>query len=170
MIQPPDNLPDEQIEVFQQAAELFHQAYRDQGRGDLASALHGYRLSIRLFPTAEAHTFLGWVFAMLHLYEEAIAECHKAIAIDPSFGNAYNDIGAWLVELDRQDEAIAWFEQATVAPRYAARHYPWFNLGRVYERRGAWERAIACYEAALAQQPRYPEARRALALLMARLT
>ncbi|MGL4648707.1 MAG: tetratricopeptide repeat protein [Caldilineaceae bacterium] len=169
MIQPPDDLPDEQVEVFQQAAEHFAMAYREQQTGDLAAALRGYRLSIRLYPTAEAHTFLGWVYAMLNLYELAIAECRKAVALDPSFGNAYNDIGAWLVELGREDEAIAWFEQAAVAPRYAARGFPWFNLGRVYERKGAWHRAIECFAAALATQPEYPEARRALALLEARL-
>lgn len=169
MIQPPDDLPDEQVEVFQQAAEHFALAYRDQQAGDYASALRGYRLSIRLFPTAEAHTFLGWVYAMLSMYDLAIAECRSAIALDPSFGNPYNDIGAWLVELGREDEAIAWFEQAIAAPRYAARAFPWFNLGRVYERRNAWHKAIDCYREALAHHTRYPEASRALALLEARM-
>jgi len=169
MIQPPDDLPEESIEVFQQAAEFFLQAWRKQQEGDWASAMRDYRRSIRLYPSAEAHTFLGWVYAQLHLYEEAIAECRKAIDLDPSYGNAYNDIGAWLVELDREDEAIPWFEQATVAPRYAMRGFPWFNLGRLYERRGDWPRAIACYESALMRQPNYPEARRTLQRLMARL-
>ncbi len=169
MIQPPEELPDEQIEPFQQASEHFYMAWRDQRMGNLTAAMRGYRLSIRLFPTAEAHTFLGWTYAMLQLYELAIEECRKALRIDPGFGNAYNDIGAWLVELGRDEEAIAWFEQAIVAPRYAARGYPWFNLGRVHERNGRWREAIACYEAALAEQPHYAEARSSLRLLQARL-
>jgi Tfp pilus assembly protein PilF len=169
MLQPPDDLPEGQIEVFQQAVESFRQASVDQRAGDLASALRGYRLSLRLFPTAEAHTFLGWVYAQLHLYDEAIAECRKAIEVDPSLGNPYNDIGAWLVELGQEDEAIPWFEQAIVAPRYSMRGYPWYNLGRIYERKGRWEDAASCYESALSERANYAEARRALHKLHARL-
>jgi tetratricopeptide (TPR) repeat protein len=96
MIVQPDNLPDDQIEVWQQAVESFQRAYRMQLQGDLANAIHDYKLSIRLFPTAEAYTFLGWVFAHLALYDEAITACKLAIETDPEFGNPYNDIGAYL--------------------------------------------------------------------------
>jgi len=30
--------------------------------------------------------------------EDAIAECQRAIKIDPDFGNPYNDIGAYMIE------------------------------------------------------------------------
>ena len=33
--------------------------------------------------------------------DEAIEECHRAIRTDPDFGNPYNDIGAYLIELNR---------------------------------------------------------------------
>ena len=52
--------------------------------------------------------------------EEAIEECHKAIAVDPTFGNPYNDIGAYLIEMGRLDEAIPWLERAT-GPRATSR-------------------------------------------------
>ena len=73
------------------------------------------------FRTAEAYTFLGWVYSFLNLYDLAIDACRHAIATDPDFGNPYNDIGAYLLELDRPAEAIPWFEQALAAPRYDAR-------------------------------------------------
>lgn len=38
--------------------------------------------------------------------EEAIAECHKAIALDLDFGNPYNDIGVYLIEREDLDGAI----------------------------------------------------------------
>ncbi|HQY94237.1 tetratricopeptide repeat protein, partial [Caldilinea sp.] len=93
MIAQPDNLPDDQIEVWQQAVEYFQRAYRMQLQGDPAGAIHDYKASIRLFPTAEAYTFLGWVYAHLDLYDEALTACKLAIEVDPEFGNPYNDIG-----------------------------------------------------------------------------
>ena len=116
MIAQPDNLPDDQIEVWQQAVEYFDRAYRMQIQGDLASAIRDYKLSLRLYPTAEAHTFLGWVYPFLQLFDLAIAACQLAIEVDPTFGNAYNDIGAYLLELGRPAEALTWFEQAIAAP------------------------------------------------------
>ena len=71
-----------------------------------------FERSIEPHPTVEGHTFLGWSLSHLGRIDEAIAECKKAIAIDPDFGNPYNDIGVYLVELDRSDDAIAWLEEA----------------------------------------------------------
>jgi tetratricopeptide (TPR) repeat protein len=67
----------------------------------------------RLHPTAEAHTFLGWTYHFQGRLDDAIAECKRAIEIDPEFGNPYNDIGAYLIELKRFDGAIPWLERAT---------------------------------------------------------
>jgi tetratricopeptide (TPR) repeat protein len=155
MIVQPDNLPDDQIEVWQQAVESFQRAYRMQLQGDLASAMHDYKISIRLFPTAEAYTFLGWVFAHLTLYDEAITACKLAIETDPEFGNPYNDIGAYLIELDRAGEAIPWLEQAIVAPRYDARVFAFFNLGRAYEHLGDWRQALELYQQTALRYPDY---------------
>lgn len=44
--------------------------------------------------------------------DEALAECKRAIACDPDFGSPYNDIGGYLMEMGRDDEAIPWLEQA----------------------------------------------------------
>lgn len=155
MIAQPDNLPDDQIEVWQQAVEYFQRAYRMQIQGDLANAIHDYKASIRLFPTPEAYTFLGWVYAHLALYDEAMAACRRAIEIDPEFGNPYNDIGAYLIELDRSDEAIPWLEQALIAPRYDARVFAFFNLGRAYEKLGDWRQALALYQQTAQRYPDY---------------
>lgn len=39
--------------------------------------------SCDIHPTAEGHTYLGWSMSMLGQLDEAIAECKKAIALDP---------------------------------------------------------------------------------------
>lgn len=78
--------------------------------GDYDRAVELYLGSLALHPTAEAYTFLGWTYHFQGKIEEAIAECKRAIAVDPDFGNPYNDIGSYLIELNRYDEAIPWLE------------------------------------------------------------
>jgi Tfp pilus assembly protein PilF len=56
--------------------------------------------------------------------------------LDPEFGNPYNDIGVYLMQQDRLDEAILWLEKAKHARRYEPRHFPYLNLGRIYASRG----------------------------------
>jgi len=123
--------------------------------------------SIELFPTAEAYTFRGWAYSHLGRVDDAIAECHRAIGVDPTYGNPYNDIGAYLIEQGKLDEAIPWLEQATRAERYEARAFPWANLGRIYAARGDRARAIECFRKALDEQPGYHVARHMLERLIA---
>ena len=152
-----------------QAMILFERAYRQQMKGELADAIVLYKRSIAVLPTAEAYTFLGWTYSMLDRHDEAIEMCQKAIEIDPDFGNPYNDIGAYLIELERWEEAIPWLEKATTAPRYEAPQYPHTNLGRVYEFLGDYYRALTCYATALAIDPFYLEAEWARNLLLGKL-
>jgi tetratricopeptide (TPR) repeat protein len=139
----------------QTAAEYFQKAYELQVQGEYQQAIELYSRSIEAFATAEAYTFRGWTYSFLGDYDRAIAECLQAINLDPEFGNPYNDIGAYLIEQEKWDEAIPWFQKATIAPRYEARCYPHFNLGRVYEHKGNWEKAKACYATAYSLDKRY---------------
>ena len=153
----------------QEALELFQFAYQRQMQGDLARAVALYQQSIALFPTAEAHTFLGWTYSFLGRIDEAIAECKRAIAVDPTFGNPYNDIGAYLMEKNQWDEAIPWFERALEAPRYESYCFPRFNLGRVFERKRQLGRALREYRMALQENPQHAGAMQAVRRLIAQL-
>jgi Tfp pilus assembly protein PilF len=155
-------MPDDKQE---QARELFQHAYEAQMAGELDRAVELYQRSLEIFPTAEAHTFLGWTYHFQGDTEAAIAECKRAIEVDPAFGNPYNDIGAYLIDLGRCDEAISWLEQAIRAPRYEPRHFPHFNLGRVYLAKGMFLRARQCFQESLRIEPDYPLARQAIARL-----
>ena len=139
----------------ERAQELFQQAYQHQVKGELDRAVALYQESIELFPTAEAHTFLGWTYSFMDRYDEAIAECRRAIEVDPDFGNPYNDIGSYLIHKGQLDEAIPWLEKATRAPRYEARAFPYVNLGRLYEAKRQYRQALQNYKRALREQPDY---------------
>lgn len=154
---------------LEKAVKLFHEAYRRQMDGELEDAMRLYRESIHCYPTAEAHTFLGWTMSFEGRYEEAIEECKKAIVVDPQFGNPYNDIGAYLINLGRLDEAIPWLEKAMKAGRYEAYHYPHCNLGRVYLAKGMLKKAVEEFEKALTIEPNYSFAREAIEAIRGQL-
>jgi tetratricopeptide (TPR) repeat protein len=152
--------PDPRIE---QANRFFQEAYRKQMNQELDEAAALYQKSIECYPSAEAHTFLGWTYSFMGRLDDAIAECHKAIETDPTFGNPYNDIGAYLLQRGEVDEAIPWFHRALEATRYESYCYPHMNLGRAYEWKREWRDAIREYELALRERPDYTPARQALA-------
>lgn len=154
-------LSEEQARRKREALAFFQLAYRAQMEGELDEAVDLYKQSIDSYPTAEAHTFLGWTYSFMGLTNEAIEECHLAIEVDPDFGNPYNDIGAYLIDRKEYDSAVAWLERAKSAKRYEAAFYPYFNLGRIYEARREFFAALREYKAAMDLNPQYTLAVRA---------
>ena len=124
------------------ARSLFQEAYKEQMEGRYEQAVDLYKASIEHHATAEAHTFLGWTYSFQDRYPDAIAECEKAIAVDPEFGNPYNDIGSYLIQSGTCEEAIPWLVRAKEAPRYEPRHVPYLNLARAYMALGRTEDAV----------------------------
>jgi Tfp pilus assembly protein PilF len=151
------------------AQELFQQAYELQMARQYEQAISLYQQSIEVYPTAEAHTFLGWTYSFQERLDEAIEECYRAIEVDPDFGNPYNDIGVYLMQKGRFDEALPWLEKAKQAPRYEPRHFPYLNSGRIYMAQGEWLKALKEFEQAVETMPDDPGARQALAELRGRL-
>ena len=149
------------------ADRFFHEAYRKQMKGELDEAVSLYKKSIESFPTAEAYTFLGWTYSFMGRLDDAIAECHRAIETDPTFGNPYNDIGAYLLQKGEVDNAIPWFRRAIEAPRYESYCFPHTNLGRAYEAKRQWTLAAEEFKKALKENPDYSPAKQGLARLRA---
>lgn len=145
-----------------QAVALYDDADDALRAGDYKRALNLFQRSIEFYPTPEAYCMLGWTWSFLARLDLAIRFCKKAIGLDPNYGNPYNDIGAYLMEQGKLDEAFIWLKKATRAPRYKYRHYPWYNLGRLYEYRGDVARARDCFLRALAINPDAEFVRKAL--------
>jgi tetratricopeptide (TPR) repeat protein len=153
----------------EEAMELFKRAYQAQCANDYQEAIELYRRSIETYPTAEAHTFLGWVYSFQGRYDDAIEECLEAIRVDDTLGNPYNDIGSYMIAKGDLYGCVPWFKRALRAPRYESYAFPHFNLGRVYEQRGRLLEAAKHYGLALEQQPNFAQAAIALRRLQARL-
>lgn len=162
-------LTDEDAALKREALLLFKQAYEAQMRGEFDEAADSYKQSIAVYPTAEAHTFLGWTYSFMGLTDEAIAECHQAIEVDPDFGNPYNDIGAYLIEKGDLAGASLWLKRAMEATRYECYYYPHFNLGRILEAQGRVFDALREYKTAIDLNPNYTLAIRAFRRLQSKL-
>jgi Tfp pilus assembly protein PilF len=148
-----------------EAQRYFQEGYEKQAKGELEEAVKLYQKSIELFPTAEAHTFLGWAYSFQGNIEAAIAECKKAIQIDPEYGNPYNDIGCYLIDRGRYEEAQTWLEKATRARRYESYCYPYYNMGRLWEQKGDWFKALEYYTRSVRENSDYTLARKAVSRL-----
>ena len=135
------------------ALELVQRAMNFQMAGDLDESIRLYRESIAVCPTADAHTYLGWAYSFQGRIDDAIAECEIAIKLDPEFGNPYNDIGVYLMQQEKFDEAIPWLERAKTAKRYEPRHFPYLNLGRVYVTKGMINKALEEFRGVLQINP-----------------
>ncbi len=144
------------------AEVLLRQGYVLHVRGAYEQAVVLFERSIEARPTAEGHTYLGWSLSHLGRMTEAITECKKAIAIDPDFGNPYNDIGSYLVKLGRSDEAIPWLKKAMRAERYCCYQFPHFILGRILLKKGKVAEAKRLFERALEYEPDYLPAKMGL--------
>jgi Tfp pilus assembly protein PilF len=140
-------------EVHTKALELVQRAMNHQMAGEIEDSIRLYRESIALHPTADAHTYLGWAYSFQGRIDEAIAQCEIAIQLDPQFGNPYNDLGVYLMQQQKFDEAIPWLERAKQAQRYEPRHFPYINLGRVYMIKGMLQKAIEEFRQAVRLNP-----------------
>jgi Tfp pilus assembly protein PilF len=157
------------VDVQENALELWREGTARLLAGDLAEAIDLFTRSLEICPSAEAYTFRGWAYSFTGNLDRAIEECRKAIATDPTFGNPYNDIGCYLMEQGKLEEAPAWFERAKKASRYEPRHFPYLNLGRLYAARGDVADAMAEFEGALAENPGDPMALKYLETLKYRV-
>lgn len=137
----------------ERARRLYEKGTEQLMAGQVEEAVELYEESIDAMPTAEGYTFRGWAFSFLGRIDEAIEECKKAIRIDPEFGNPYNDIGVYLMQQGKLDDAVPWFQTAKTAKRYEPRHFPFLNMGRVFLSKGESMRALDEFVGALDLHP-----------------
>lgn len=151
------------------AIDLLVKAYELQLQGDTDQAIQHYIASIDVYPTPEAHTFLGMAYSIDGKYEDAIFECELAIGLDPAYGNPYNDIGMYMIKLNRYDEALSWLLKTVKETDYEAKHYSLVHIGQIYELKGLWYEALASYDKALEQDTGFEQAKISRTLLISRL-
>lgn len=144
-----------QLSAEQRARLQWEAGYLLHLMGEYERAIEAFHASIAVQPSAEAHTFLGWSLSHTGKLKEAIAQCEIAIQLDPDFGNPYNDIGVYLIDLGKLDEAVPWLEKAMRSKRYCCYQFPHYNVGRVRLMQGRLDDARRAFERALEHDPQH---------------
>ena len=110
-----------------------------------------------------AHNNLGQVYSNKGMYDNAVVQFEKALAIDPNYAKAYNNLGLVYYAKGMFDEANAQFKNAlTINPNLAEAYN---NLGLVYYTKGMFDEAIVQFEKALAIDPNYANTHNNLGLV-----
>jgi tetratricopeptide (TPR) repeat protein len=143
-------------------------ALREMQQYDRAIAAVNQALKIN--PNSSMTLFTrGLIYKQAERYEEALGDFQKALEINQNWGqfdqaNVAINLGSVLWSLDKRDEAIAAFEQATKLNDQFA--LAWFNLATAFLQKGSsllqaenseeakttLEKAVAAYDRALASQ------------------
>src|SRR5262245_31745958 len=144
---------DPNLGAEERARELWQEGVQELMEGRIQSAVDCFSQSLLSCPTAEGYTYRGWAVSFLGMLEQAVEDCRRAIRVDPEFGNPYNDIGVYMMQLGLLNEAIPWLEKAKQAKRYEPRHFPYLNLGRVYLTQGMIQKALEEFRGALRLNP-----------------
>lgn len=103
----------------------------------------------------------------MHL-SKAVANVRKAIALDPRFMKAYDNLGVYYEGLGKYREAVDAYREAIRLNREEGLRSPWpaLNLGALLNKLGELNIAESYLNEALNEDPRFPEAHFQLGILL----
>jgi tetratricopeptide (TPR) repeat protein len=124
-------------------------------RSDILGAVGVYTGCILKRPDhAHAYDSRGYAYILLGQYDRAVADCSRAIALDPRLGTYWNTLGLAYASLGQNEKAVAGYSRAIeLDPKYA---YPWTNRGNVYVQLGQYDKALADHNRAIELGPTLP--------------
>lgn len=101
-------------------------------------------------------------------FNSAIAQAQKAIALEPTFAKAHDNLGLCHEALGQHDEAIRSYREAIRLNRERPTKSPWpaLNLGALLVKLDRLEEAESYLRESLRYDPRFPRAHYQLALLL----
>ncbi|MBI4495487.1 MAG: tetratricopeptide repeat protein [Deltaproteobacteria bacterium] len=138
----------------EQAAVHSRMGFGHLRQGDSTAALRDFLEAQRLNPKdPQIHYGLGWAYSQKGMFAEAMNHYREALRLDPQFTDAHNTLGLAYLEMSRFEEAIREFETALKDLLYPTPYSLLNNLGWAHYRNGDREKAIECYQKAVAQKP-----------------
>ena len=121
------------------------------------SAIEQFEKAITIEPTnIRILNNLGNQYLATKQHDKAIRTYEAALEIEPEYSDALNNLANALKEIDYLDEAIFYYRRALNAPN--ARIELKSNLGVALKDRGKFEEAVKWFDAAISEQPNYPDA------------
>jgi tetratricopeptide (TPR) repeat protein len=89
-------------------------------------------------------------------FEDALGAYDQALRINSRHPSAWNNKGAVLADLDRNDEALAAYSQAITVNSKDAE--AWYNKGLIFFDQKKYDEALKCFNQTIRANPRFAEA------------
>lgn len=135
-------------------------------KGETERAKQPLSEALKLDPrSASAHMVLALVFQQEGEYSSAEQHFRSALSADPDNARILNNYGAFLLDRERYQEALEYFNKAAADTLYSERSRVFENMGIAYLRMGNTEAARENLERSLRLNSRQPRALLELALL-----
>lgn len=133
-------------------------------RGQFSVALASVNQALGADPGfAPAHSILGLIRAELREDAQAEQALRRAIALQPSFSEAHNNLGHFLCQKGRTEEGLRHLEEALKNPLYATPEKALTNAGQCSLRRGDVAAAERHFQRALRHAANLPLALQGMA-------
>ncbi|MBL0340654.1 MAG: tetratricopeptide repeat protein [Bacteroidetes bacterium] len=131
-------------------------AYKEKKNGPAAVASFEKARSFKVYTDADFYISSGLAYGMTQQYDLAIADFTKAISIDPTNAEAFNNKGMYFTEKGVLDSALVFLNKAIeIKPDSYEAIY---NKGNTYAKAGDYSTAINLYNQAIKIKPGYMDA------------
>jgi type IV pilus biogenesis/stability protein PilW len=118
--------------------------------GNIQPAYVEFQTALQLDPkNKEIYNALGNVYLSLSDLQAAEEQFQKAIKRDPKYSDAHNNLCYTYYLLGQWHRAIASCKDALSNPLYVTAEKAYYNLGRIYYRKGDYDDAIKAYNESL---------------------
>lgn len=101
-------------------------------------------------------------------YDRAVEFCSRALTDGIAGPEIYNQMGLSMMNAERYDEAISYFEQGISMGDAEQSRQMMYNMGAVYETRGDFKKALETFRKYVAQYGDTPELTKEIAFLESR--
>ena len=134
-------------------------------QGELQQALHLAEVLLQRFPGSSlVHNVCGAIHKSLGQLEASVDAFKKAIAIQPDYADAWNNIGSAFRDQGKLEEAIDAYKKALLIRPESAEAFN--NMGNALKEQAKLEEATLAYKKAIAIQPDYAEAYNNLGIVL----
>jgi Tfp pilus assembly protein PilF len=122
--------------------------------GNIQPAYVEFQTALQLDPkNKEIYNALGNVYLSLSDPQAAVKQFQKAIKLDHKYSDAHNNLCYTYYLLGQWDRAIASCKGALSNPLYVTAEKAYYNLGRIYYRKGDYDEAMKAYDDSLKRMP-----------------
>lgn len=146
--------PDAEIRTLEARAS-YEAGIKSIAEGKVSLGLSSLRQAAEIEPRNPLyHNAVGAVLLNIGRYADAQVEFEKAVELDPTYSDAYHNLGSALAEQARWDEAIVAYRKALAQTIYARPETTYNNLGYAYWALDRRKEAEEAFRAALQLEPK----------------